>query len=658
MKPQPSQTANPSALRGVVYARYSTEEQNPKSIDDQDRFCRKQLAVYGLDGAQVELLCDQELSGELRSRPGINQLKAGIDARRWDFIIAEDSSRLFRDPAACHELVGAADDEGIRVILPGDQIDTQSEDWQDRLLDAQQHHARSNYFTRRRIKRSHDGLWEMGAAIGHIAPGYQRRATYPATAREPERGPFYDEVDPQWSPIVVEAFQKIAAGDPPWSVAKWLTDCGLSKCANQQRPEWSVANVIALIRRPVYRGEQHFRKQVQKKLNRTGKSRPVDNDPGKVLKRAMPQLRIVSDEVWYAANAAIDARRSGTRRLKGRNHPLAGKPRDSRGPLSTIFVCGVCGAKMHAEGRNEGGYRCSAARRGTCWNKATALRQFTHGQIGQAIVQRLLSADGLLEAMCRHIEAEMRSEAPHQRRRDKLVAQLGDVEAKRNRLLEAIEAGANDLSTITARLRDREQELARLQAELDALNARDNVAVTLPTRQQLTEHIQACSAKLLDLHPEIASLLRRLLPTAIRAVPYRQFGSDKIVLRAEFDLNLVALLPDELYRLLQRGDEPTIGQRFQVEHVVVDLFAMQDIPRHAMRAADLRDAGQTYKAIGEALGVTLRKAELAVQLGKSMHAAGVSDAYTQVTEQPTHASRWRFTALERHQRAQRESDVA
>ena len=144
----------------------------------------------------------------------------------------------------------------------------------------------------------------------------------------------------------------------------------------------------------------------------------------------------------------------------------------------------------------------------------------------------------------------MRSEASHQRRRDKLVAQLGDVVAKRNRLLEAIEAGAIELCTVATRLRDREQELARLQVELDALNARDNVAVTLPTRHQLTEQIQACSAKLFDLHPEIASLLRRLLPAAIRAVLYRQFGSDKIVLRAEFHLNLLALLPDELYRLL------------------------------------------------------------------------------------------------------------
>ena len=77
-----------------------------------------------------------------------------------------------------------------------------------------------------------------------------------------------------------------------------------------------------------------------------------------------------------------------------------------------------------------------------------------------------------------------------------------------------------------------------------------------------------------------------------------------------------------------------------------------------MCAAELRDAGQTYRAIGEALGVTLRKAELAVQLGKSMYAAGVIDAYTQVTEQPSHASRWRFTALERRQRAARQSDVA
>jgi hypothetical protein len=37
-----------------------------------------------------------EVSGEIADHPGINQVWAGIEAKRWDVIIAEESSRLYR----------------------------------------------------------------------------------------------------------------------------------------------------------------------------------------------------------------------------------------------------------------------------------------------------------------------------------------------------------------------------------------------------------------------------------------------------------------------------------------------------------------------------------------------------------------------------------
>jgi hypothetical protein len=123
-------------LRVLFYARYSTDEQNPRSIEDQVAYCRRFLESFGLADTDPEItvLCDREISGERIFRPGIDQVREGIDGRRWDLILAEGASRLFRDVAACLDLVRLAVDNGIRVICINDEVDTADEDnWEDRL---------------------------------------------------------------------------------------------------------------------------------------------------------------------------------------------------------------------------------------------------------------------------------------------------------------------------------------------------------------------------------------------------------------------------------------------------------------------------------------------------------------------------------------------
>ncbi len=45
--------------RVLIYARYSTNEQNPSSIDDQVAFCRRFLDALGLKDAEIDVLFDE-----------------------------------------------------------------------------------------------------------------------------------------------------------------------------------------------------------------------------------------------------------------------------------------------------------------------------------------------------------------------------------------------------------------------------------------------------------------------------------------------------------------------------------------------------------------------------------------------------------------------
>ena len=279
------------------------------------------------------------------------------------------------------------------MICINDYMDTHQENWQDVLHEAMRHHAVSNRYTSRRIKRAHDGLWEMGAAVGLLKPGYLRKPTYPATEREPAKGPSFDEIDPQWAPVVQQAFEWIAAGDLPVAVAERLTNSGLPKTKNSLLSHWTDKNVIALIRRTVYRGFDTFRDTVCEKKHRTGKRKQIRNDPDEVLTRDMPHLRIVSDHLWYLANDAIDGRISTPNRSSGSDHPLSDVPRDSRMPLSEIPICGICDERTYVIGSN--GYCCRNTTKRTrpenfCWNRASTKLANAHGAIRDALRAEIL----------------------------------------------------------------------------------------------------------------------------------------------------------------------------------------------------------------------------------------------------------------------------
>jgi len=131
------------------------------------------------------------------------------------------------------------------------------------------------------------------------------------------------------------------------------------------------------------------------------------------------------------------------KRAAGRDHPLWGIPRDSRGPLSGTFVCGVCQGTMQVDGRIEGGYRCRNIRRGCCWNRATSLRSFTHQQIGDKISERLRGLELELDRLIEQVQVTFDDHGLRRNQREQL--QQAEREA-----LEALE----NLTTLAEKARE------------------------------------------------------------------------------------------------------------------------------------------------------------------------------------------------------------
>src|SRR5205823_2192164 len=136
---------------------------------------------------------------------------------------------------------------------------------------------------------------------------------------------------------------------------------------------------------------------------------------------------------------------------------------------------------------------------------------------------------------------------------------------------------------LVARLRSRQQDVAQLGAELGRLEAQRTERSVLPSREQVAQALAGLAPRLLEMDREAGPLLRRLVGP-IRAVPHQQFGSDHVVLRAKFELRLVALLPEQLLARLKGARDDALVAPLWVVALSVDLFERSAGPRHYARA--------------------------------------------------------------------------
>ena len=313
---------------------------------------------------------------------------------------------------------------------------------------------------------------------------------------------------------------------------------GLRKLDYRRRPTaspvvWTARNVIELIRRIDYRGEQRYRVVISKKTYRDGKRKATRNAPDQVLVRPMPHLRIVPDWLWFAANKAIDER-GGHREPRGADHPLAGIPRNSRGPLSEIFRCNCCGEKMHMNGRNEGGYRCSQAGK-NCWNKATALSAMTHTSICEAILREVHAAlqNGGVDRLLQQAAALLGDNGQREDRRVSLLEEETRLETRSAIYGDMVEKADGTTENHIGGSRAGVGTCTSSCVALDGLSS-ESKCCTPPTRQEIeAPHRRNQRTPRANGSERVGEALE-LLVGRIDAVPLQQFAQTRSCCERDF----------------------------------------------------------------------------------------------------------------------------
>jgi site-specific DNA recombinase len=106
-------------MRAALYARFSTDLQNPRSADDQLDACRTFVERQG--GEIVMELKDEATSGaSIQNRPGVQALLATAKAGACDAVVCEALDRLSRDLADIAMIEKRLKHYGVKLITLSD----------------------------------------------------------------------------------------------------------------------------------------------------------------------------------------------------------------------------------------------------------------------------------------------------------------------------------------------------------------------------------------------------------------------------------------------------------------------------------------------------------------------------------------------------------
>jgi site-specific DNA recombinase len=441
----------PPMKLAAIYARFSTDLQSDRSIDDQIAVCRAYAERQGLTVA--EIYQDRAISGaSIVNRHGMQQLLAAASARRFQFIVADSTSRLGRDQEDRAAIRKRTKFAGITIMTPADGVVTDLTDGIRAVID-------SVYIDdlRHAIRRAQRGRVSEGLAGGGLTYGYA------AIAGEPGRRRIVDGE----AAIVRRIFKDYLAGETPRAIAHALNAERATPPRGGKR--WNASTILGsaircngILRNPIYGGELVWNRVRMVKHPDTSRRISQPNAETEWQRRAVPELAIVTPEIFAAAAARLKARGGG--------HPSY--HRRPRHILSGLLRCAACGAGMASLGLDRNGkkrIRCSAhAESGTCPDPHTFYLETIETAALEALRAELKHPQAIAEFVRTYHEERKRLAAAAIGRRSRNEKRLAELEREIARLVDAIGKGFGDpavLGPASTRLELERQAVARELAE-------------------------------------------------------------------------------------------------------------------------------------------------------------------------------------------------
>ncbi len=486
----------------TIYARYSTELQNKRSIEDQIAVCRKLAEEHGF--FVVSTFTDPAISGSsILTRPGLLDLLEASKQGRFNIVICEALDRLSRDQEDVAHIFKRLRFRNIPIV-------TIAEGEVNSLHIGLNGTMNAVYIEElvRKTKRGMEGSVRVGKIPGGLSYGYRVKHGEPG-----ERA-----IDDAEAEIVRRIFREYASGTTPLKIVELLNrdnipgPCG--RAWGQSTLNGSAARANGILHNSMYIGQLTWNRQRFIKNPETGK-RESRLNPLELWQYAeLPHLRIIDQELW-------DATKARQKRNSRRNPSYARHPKRV---FSGLYECGDCGGPFVLRTRIHMGCSNRYERR-TCDNARNVNVIDMEERILRGVKEQLLAPDVIRAAIEAYRNERAKLQRGELRQRRLLDRQLADITSRIRRLIRAIEEGA-EMTPLIARLKDLQNQESEFRAELEALDdpAKVEMHPNIAARYAaLVEHLQSALASGDPGAEEAFDLVRRLVRRiVVRCKPGRR----------------------------------------------------------------------------------------------------------------------------------------
>jgi DNA invertase Pin-like site-specific DNA recombinase len=432
----------------AIYARFSSELQKERSIDDQVALCRELANRNGWK--VVEIYADRAVSGTTtHGREAFARMCADAEAHRFDVVLAEDLDRVARNQADTSRFRARMDFLGIEIhtVADGGKVTTLHTGLRGLMSEMYVENLRGH------IKRGLAGVVRDGRYPGGRTYGYRPTPGQPGVFQI-----VADEAE-----VIRRIFHRYNAGDTPREIAAALNHDGI---APPRGAAWNASTIngnakrgYGVLHNPIYIGRPIWNKSRKIRDPDTGRRVNRPNAESDWVHIESPHLRIVSDEVFAAAQA----------RVAGRAHPRATTARKPKRMLSGLLRCGACGGGMSIKDHDHGRTRiiCTRSREsGSCdHRRAYYLDEIESGCVA-GLRDRLGTKAAADEYVRKYNELRRKESAGLPAARAAAERRLASAQCEIERAVAAVVRGTISEEEAAAHLPHLRAERERLAAEL------------------------------------------------------------------------------------------------------------------------------------------------------------------------------------------------
>ena len=349
-------------MQAAIYARYSSENQRPESIEDQISSCRKLAKERQYDVEQPHIFTDEAASGARPDRPGLAALRTAAVAGEFRVLLIDDLSRLARNTLLLLSVLEELRFHGVRVVSVADGLDT---DDQDATVGIQMRGVFNELQLmdlRKKTLRGQIGQKQRGFIVGEATYGYRSVAV--GAVRMDKKGRPRPEgykmtVDPREAPVILRIFEEFVAGSSQSRIVKRLNAEGVPGRRTSKKG-WSPATVHRLLRNEKYIGRWVWNRTETRRDPKTGRRRQFPKPESDWFVTKDDSLRIVPQQLWEQAVLRLTSVRKvwpGGRGKRAFTGQLGGwvthYPTEL---LSGAMACASCGATIAKVSGKSGGF--------------------------------------------------------------------------------------------------------------------------------------------------------------------------------------------------------------------------------------------------------------------------------------------------------------